>query len=66
LTRSNHAEIEPLGTHSDYRRLGLGTAIVREIQRRAWENGATEVLVWNDPLNNPPAYGLYTGAGMPP
>ena len=59
-------EIEPLGTHRDYRRLGLGHAIVKEVQHRAWANGATRVLVWNDPSSNPAAYGLYTGAAMPP
>ena len=52
---SNHAEIEPLGTHRDYRRLGLASAIVREAQHRAWAEGATEVLVWNDrPTTQPP------------
>jgi GNAT superfamily N-acetyltransferase len=63
---SNHAEIEPLGTHRDYRRLGLGAAIVREVQHRVWAEGATEMLVWNDPANNAAANGLYTNNGMPP
>jgi GNAT superfamily N-acetyltransferase len=63
---SNHAEIEPLGTLRDYRRLGLGRAIVREVQHRAWQAGATEMLVWNNPSSNAAAYALYTGAGMPP
>jgi GNAT superfamily N-acetyltransferase len=63
---SNHAEIEPLGTHRDYRRIGLGAAIVREVQHRAWAAGASEMLVWNDPTANPVANRLYTGAGMPP
>jgi GNAT superfamily N-acetyltransferase len=64
--RSATLEIEPLGTHRDFRRLGLGHAIVKEVQHRAWANGATKVLVWNDPATNPAAYGLYTGADMPP
>jgi GNAT superfamily N-acetyltransferase len=64
--RSATLEIEPLGTQRDYRRLGLGHAIVKEIQHRAWANGARHVLVWNDPTTNPAAYGLYTGADMPP
>jgi len=59
-------EIEPLGTHRDYRRLGLANALVKEVQHRAWVNGAKRVLVWNDPTTNPAAYGLYTGADMPP
>ena len=64
--RSATLEIEPLGTHRDYRRLGLAHAVVREVQHRAWANGAKRVLVWNDPETNVAAYGLYTGAGMPP
>jgi GNAT superfamily N-acetyltransferase len=64
--RSATLEIEPLGTHRDYRRLGLAHAIVKEVQHRAWANGARHVLVWNDPATNPAAYGLYTGADMPP
>jgi len=63
--QSASLEIEPLGTHRDYRRIGLARAIVREVQHRAWANGAKHVLVWNDPATNPAAYGLYTGAGMP-
>ncbi|HEX2626109.1 MAG TPA: GNAT family N-acetyltransferase [Candidatus Limnocylindrales bacterium] len=59
-------EIEPLGTHRDFRRLRLAHAVVKEVQHRAWANGASRVLVWNSPETNPAAYGLYTGAGMPP
>jgi ribosomal protein S18 acetylase RimI-like enzyme len=64
--RSATLEIEPLGTHRDYRRLGIAHAVVKEVQHRAWENGARHVLVWNDPNTNPAAYRLYTGADMPP
>jgi GNAT superfamily N-acetyltransferase len=64
--RSATLEIEPLGTHRDYRRLGLAHAVVKEVQHRAWANGARHVLVWNDRTTNPAAYGLYTGADMPP
>ena len=64
--RSETLEIEPLGTHRDYRRLGLAHALVKEVQHRAWANGAKHVLVWNNPNTNPAAYGLYTGASMPP
>ena len=64
--QSQTLEIEPLGTHRDYRRLRLATAVVHEVTYRAWANGAKHVLVWNDPKTNPQAYGLYTGAGMRP
>ena len=64
--RSATLEIEPLGTHRDYRRLGLAHAVVKEVQHRAWTNGAKHVLVWNNPNTNQAAYGLYTGADMPP
>ncbi|HJP88080.1 MAG TPA: GNAT family N-acetyltransferase [Candidatus Limnocylindrales bacterium] len=63
--RSKTLEIEPLGTDRDFRRLGFGHAIVKEVQHRAWANGATRVLVWNQRESNEAAYGLYTGAGMP-
>ena len=63
-TPTRTLEIEPLGTHRDYRRLGLAHAVVREVTHRAWANGAEHVLVWNEPARNLPAYGLYTGAGM--
>ena len=64
--RTQTLEIEPLGTHRDYRRLHFATAVVQEVIHRAWANGAKQVLVWNNPQTNPPAYGLYTGAGMNP
>lgn len=64
--RSRTLEIEPLGTHRDHRRLGLAHAVVKEVQHRAWANGARRVLVWNSPATNVAAYALYTGAGMPP
>jgi GNAT superfamily N-acetyltransferase len=64
--QSETLEIEPLGTHRDYRRLGLAHAVVKEVQHRAWADGAKHVLVWNEPAVNAPAYGLYTGADMSP
>jgi ribosomal protein S18 acetylase RimI-like enzyme len=64
--RSKTLEIEPLGTHPEYRRLGLARAVVREVAHRAWLAGAGHVLVWNDRATNPAAYGLYTSAGMTP
>jgi GNAT superfamily N-acetyltransferase len=64
--RSATLEIEPLGTHRDFRRLGLAHAVVKEVQHRAWANGAKHVMVWNNPDTNPKAFGLYTGANMSP
>lgn len=61
--RSASVEIEPLGTHPDYRRLGLARAIVREVTRRAWELRAQYVLVWGG-TTNPEAKALYLSAGM--
>ncbi len=61
---SRTLEIEPLGTHRDFRRRHLAHAVVQEVIHRAYENGAQHVLVWNNPATNAPAYGLYTGAGM--
>jgi GNAT superfamily N-acetyltransferase len=63
---SRTLEIEPLGTHRGYRRLGLARAVVHEVTRRAWQNGMEHVLVWNSPWRNDAAYRLYTSAGMTP
>lgn len=64
--QSRTVEIEPLGTIPEFRRHGLARALVWEVWRRAAANGASEVLVWNDPDNNPRPYALYTSAGMRP
>ena len=64
--RSATLEIEPLGTNRSFRRLGLALAVVHEVTRRAWLNGARWVLVWNHRRTNEAAYGLYTSAGMKP
>lgn len=61
--RSASVEIEPLGTHPDFRRLGLARAIVREVARRAWKLGAKHVLVWGT-STKPDAKALYLSAGM--
>lgn len=61
--RSASVEIEPLGTHPDYRRMGLARAIVREVARRAWKLHAKYVLVWGS-STNPEAKALYLSAGM--
>jgi ribosomal protein S18 acetylase RimI-like enzyme len=61
--RSKSVEIEPLGTHPDFRRKGLARAIVREVFRRSWALGATYVLVWGV-STNPEAKALYLSAGL--
>jgi len=60
--RTKTVEIEPLGTHPAFRRLGLGRAIVDEVIRRAAERGATSVLVWGG-HSNAVAKHLYESAG---
>lgn len=61
--RSSSVEIEPLGTHPGFRRLGLARAIVHEVFRRSRELGAKYVLVWGSTVN-PEAEALYLSAGM--
>jgi len=61
--RSRSVEIEPLGTHIDFRRQGLARAIVREVLRRSWAIGASYVLVWGG-TTNPEAKALYLSAGL--
>lgn len=60
---SLHVEIEPLGTHPDYRQRGFGRAIVRDVYRRAYERGARSVMVWGS-HGNDAARKLYTSAAM--
>jgi len=60
---SSAVEIEPLGTHPDFRRKGLATAIVHEVLRRSWALGAKYVLVWGT-SGNPEAKALYLSAGL--
>lgn len=61
--RSSAVEIEPLGTHPDFRRKGLATAVVREVLRRSWALRAKYVLVWGT-SENPEAKALYLSAGL--
>ena len=58
-------EIEPLGTHPAYRKLGLGRAIVRDIHHRSWACGARSVMVWGSHANVA-ATRLYMSCGMEP
>jgi ribosomal protein S18 acetylase RimI-like enzyme len=61
--RSASVEIEPLGTHPDFRRKGLARAIVHEVLRRGSALRATYVLVWGG-SGNPEAKALYVSAGL--
>jgi ribosomal protein S18 acetylase RimI-like enzyme len=61
--RSASVEIEPLGTHPNFRRKGLARAIVRETLRRSWALRAAYALVWGASAN-PEAKALYESAGL--
>lgn len=59
--RKRTVEIEPLGTHPEFRRRGLARAVVDEVVRRGLDRGATSVTVWG--VNaNPAAMHLYESA----
>ena len=61
--RTRTVEIEPLGTHPEYRRLGLGRAIVEEVKRRSAARGARSVMVWGAHKNDVARH-LYESAGL--
>jgi GNAT superfamily N-acetyltransferase len=61
--RTQTVEIEPLGTHPEYRRLGLGRAIVQEVLCRSAARGARSVMVWGSHQNDV-AIHLYESAGL--
>ena len=61
--RTQTVEIEPLGTHPEYRRLGLGRAIVEEVKRRSAARGARSVMVWGG-HNYADAIRMYESAGL--
>ena len=61
--RTQTVEIEPLGTHPEYRRLGLGRAIVEEVKRRSAARGARSVMVWGG-HNYEVAIHMYESAGL--
>jgi GNAT superfamily N-acetyltransferase len=59
------AEFEPVGTHPDYRRLGLGRAMLLHGMHRARAAGATQVTVaCLGAPGHPRARGLYYGVGF--
>jgi GNAT superfamily N-acetyltransferase len=61
------AQFEPVGTHPAYRRLGLGTAMLRHGMHLAREAGATHMtVVCLGAPGHPRARGLYYGVGFRP
>jgi GNAT superfamily N-acetyltransferase len=61
------AEFEPVGTHPDYRRRGLGTAMLWHGMHLAREAGATHMTVaCLGAPGHPNARGLYYGVGFRP
>jgi len=61
--RTRTTEIEPLGTHPEYRRLGLARAIAQEVVWRSAESDAESVMVWSVD-KNPEARRVYISAGF--
>ncbi len=60
-TRRGH--LEPVGTHPDFQRRGLGKAVILEALRLLQARGMTSVSVCTND-DNPPAKGLYTSLGF--
>jgi ribosomal protein S18 acetylase RimI-like enzyme len=56
-------QIEPMGVHTDFRRLGMGRAILAEGLRRLREKGAQKIYIQTDNYRNA-AFTLYTSAGF--
>ena len=54
--------MEPVGTHKDFRRQGLGNRLIREITRRLVTLGAQTVTIGTYEKNQA-AVGLYQSAG---
>jgi L-amino acid N-acyltransferase YncA len=61
------AEFEPVGTHPAFRRLGLGSAMLRHGMHLARDAGATHMTVaCLGAPGHPQARGLYYGVGFRP
>jgi ribosomal protein S18 acetylase RimI-like enzyme len=56
-------QIEPLGVHPDFQKLGLGRAILAEALIRLQSHGAEQVVVETDDFRDA-AYALYQSAGF--
>ena len=61
LTKTGH--FEPVGTHRDYQRKGLGKSLLFEALRRLKSEGMSEADLCTN-HTNPPAIGLYEGVGF--
>jgi ribosomal protein S18 acetylase RimI-like enzyme len=60
---SSAVELEPVGTHPDHQRRGLGSAVCRAALRTARAMGGGQVLISADGAN-PAANGLYASLGL--
>jgi mycothiol synthase len=56
-------QVEPLGVHPDFRKLGLGRAVLSEGLRRLQRHGAQEIVVETDSYRNA-AFKLYESCGF--
>jgi ribosomal protein S18 acetylase RimI-like enzyme len=56
-------QIEPMGVHADFRKLGLGRALLAEAVRRLHQHGARQVYVQTDDFRDA-AFHLYAAAGF--
>ena len=56
-------QIEPLGVRAEYRRLGLGQAILSEGLKRLQSRGAKQIYVQTDNYRDA-AFKLYESAGF--
>ncbi|CAN5520314.1 hypothetical protein BH09CHL1_BH09CHL1_13020 [soil metagenome] len=59
------AQVEPLGIHPDYQRLGLGRALLLEVLHRAKALGAFRMEVYAE-SHNPTSRGAYDAVGFQP
>lgn len=65
FTEKPSGQIEPMGVHADFRKIGLGRAILSEGLRRLYLNGAEQVFVETDKHRNA-ALELYCAVGFHP
>ena len=63
VTRTAH--FEPVGTHPDFQRQGLGKAVLRGALQRLQQQGMLQATVVT-PKNNTPAVALYLSVGFEP
>jgi SAM-dependent methyltransferase len=62
-SKNRTGELEPVGTHRNYRRMGLGKAVVLEGLRSLKRQGATEAIVYASDTNEA-AIKLYESVGF--